>query len=251
MKYRAEIDGLRALAVIPVILYHADFDIFQGGFVGVDIFFVISGYLITSIIIRDIENNHFSLINFYERRARRILPSLFFIVFLTVIFSCLYLPPHALKDVGQSVFSVSLFISNIFFYFETDYFANTAKMAPLLHTWSLGVEEQFYILFPILLLFIKKLKKLFQIFLIFFLLICSLYISESLLKNDQEYSFFIVISRFWELAIGSLLAMIKGVSIENKFKLFWNDLFALLGIFLILFQFIFIMILLNFQELMH
>ena len=134
MKYRPEIDGLRALAVVPVILFHAEFDLFSGGFVGVDIFFVISGYLITTIILEDIELKKFNIINFYERRARRILPPLFFIVLVTLVFSVIFLPPHALKNVGQSVFSISLFLSNFFFYIETDYFANTSKLAPLLHT---------------------------------------------------------------------------------------------------------------------
>ena len=115
MKYRPEIDGLRALAVVPVILFHAGFNFFSGGYIGVDIFFVISGYLITTILIEDIENNRFSIVNFYERRARRILPALFFLLSITIVFSVIFLPPHALKDVGQSVFAVSLFLSNIFF----------------------------------------------------------------------------------------------------------------------------------------
>ena len=138
MKYRAEIDGLRALAVVPVILFHAGFELFSGGFVGVDVFFVISGYLITTILIEDIENNRFSIVNFYERRARRILPALFFIVTLTLVFSFFYIPPHALKDLGQSVVAVSFFLSNIFFNWEVDYFANTAELA---HFCTLGALQ--------------------------------------------------------------------------------------------------------------
>ena len=116
MKYRAEIDGLRALAVLPVILFHAGFEYFSGGFVGVDVFFVISGYLITTVLLEDMNKGRFSIVDFYDRRARRLLPALFFIVLLTSLFSLMYLPPHALKDVGQSIFAVSLFLSNIFFF---------------------------------------------------------------------------------------------------------------------------------------
>ena len=112
MKYRAEIDGLRALAVLPVILFHAGFEWFGGGFVGVDVFFVISGYLITSILINDLENNAFSLINFYERRARRILPALFFVMFACLPFAWMWLTPNDLKDFGQSLVAVSTFSSN-------------------------------------------------------------------------------------------------------------------------------------------
>ena len=149
MKYRPEIDGLRALAVVPVILFHAGFELFSGGFVGVDVFFVISGYLITTILIEDLENKRFSLVNFYERRARRILPALTFILLVTTIISYLILYPTDFKEYSKSLLSVVLFISNIFFWRESDYFATEAELTPLLHTWSLAVEEQYYVLFPI------------------------------------------------------------------------------------------------------
>ena len=112
MKYRPEIDGLRALAVVPVILFHSGFELFSGGFVGVDIFFVISGYLITTIIIEDIENNRFSITNFYERRARRILPALFFVMFVCIPFAWMWMLPSQTKDFSASIFSVSVFLSN-------------------------------------------------------------------------------------------------------------------------------------------
>ena len=150
MKYRPEIDGLRALAVIPVILFHAGFDIFKGGFVGVDIFFVISGYLITTILIEDIENNKFSIINFYERRARRILPALYFIMLVCVPFAWMWMLPSQMKDFSLSLITVSFFTSNFLFWRESGYFEALADQKPLLHTWSLAVEEQFYILYPIL-----------------------------------------------------------------------------------------------------
>ena len=234
MKYRAEIDGLRALAVVPVIFYHAGFELFSGGFVGVDVFFVISGYLITTIISEDIENNRFSIVNFYERRARRIFPALFFIVALTAIFSFYFLPPHALKDVGQSIFAVSLFISNIFFYIETDYFANTAEMAPLLHTWSLGVEEQFYIVFPFLLLLLRGTKNFVRVLVILFLLLVSFYASVWILESNQSFSFFMMVTRFWELALGSILAISKP-NFNKTIPHLWNEIVSSIGIFLIFF----------------
>ena len=136
MKYRAEIDGLRALAVVPVILFHAGFELFSGGFVGVDVFFVISGYLITTILIEDIENQRFSLVNFYERRARRILPALFFVMLVCIPFAWMWMLPSQMKDFSQSLVAVSLFASNVLFWRESGYFDAAAEEKPLLHTWS-------------------------------------------------------------------------------------------------------------------
>ena len=152
MKYRSDIDGLRALAVLPVILYHAGFDWFSGGFVGVDVFFVISGYLIATIIISEIAEENFSLIDFYERRSRRILPALFFVMFVCLPFSWLWLTPSDLKDFGESLIFVSTFSSNFFFWLESGYFNSSVELKPLIHTWSLAVEEQYYILFPVFLM---------------------------------------------------------------------------------------------------
>jgi peptidoglycan/LPS O-acetylase OafA/YrhL len=232
MRYRAEIDGLRALAVLPVILYHAGFIWFSGGFVGVDVFFVISGYLITTVLLEDMEKDKFSIVDFYNRRARRLLPALFFIVLLTLFFSLMYLSPHALKDLGQSIFAVSLFLSNVFFFIEVDYFANTAKLAPLLHTWSLGVEEQFYILFPFLLLALKNKSTGFRGLIILSLLVTSLLLSEFMVHENSQFSFFMPFTRFWELAAGSMIALnrrqldvLESSSIHN--------LLAALGIILI------------------
>ena len=159
MKYRAEIDGLRALAVLPVILFHAGFELFGGGFVGVDVFFVISGYLITSIIISEMGRDNFSLINFYERRARRILPALFFVMLVSIPFAWFWLTPGDLKDFGQSLIAVATFSSNILFWIESGYFATASELKPLLHTWSLAVEEQYYILFPLFLMIFWNLPK--------------------------------------------------------------------------------------------
>ncbi|MEP6889678.1 MAG: acyltransferase, partial [Nitrospirota bacterium] len=159
MKYRREIDGLRALAVLPVILFHAGFEAFRGGFVGVDVFFVISGYLITSIILKEKQEGTFTLLGFYERRARRILPALFLVMFACMPVAWWCLLPADMKSFSQSVAAVSVFSSNIFFLHDIGYFNIEAELKPLLHTWSLAVEEQYYLLFPIFLLLTWRLGK--------------------------------------------------------------------------------------------
>ena len=159
MKYRAEIDGLRALAVIPVILYHAGFKLFSGGYVGVDVFFVISGYLITTIILAELEAGTFSLIHFYERRARRILPALFVVMFVCLPFAWFWLLPDAMKQFSESLVAVSTFASNILFWRTSGYFDTATELKPLIHTWSLAVEEQYYVLFPLFLMLAWKLGK--------------------------------------------------------------------------------------------
>ena len=151
MDYRREIDGLRAIAVLPVIFFHAGFDLFKGGFVGIDVFFVISGYLITTIILSELDQGKFSIVNFYERRARRILPALFFVMLICLPFAWAWLLPSDIKQFSQSLIAICMFASNILFWRNTDYFDAEADIKPLLHTWSLAVEEQFYILLPIFL----------------------------------------------------------------------------------------------------
>lgn len=232
MRYRAEIDGLRAVAVVPVVFFHAGFELFSGGFIGVDVFFVISGFLITANIMDDLEKNRFSILNFYERRARRILPALFFATFFTLMFSVSFLPPHAVKNVGESVVAVSLFLSNIFFYIETDYFANTAELAPLLHTWSLGVEEQFYIFFPVFLLVLKSSTKTLIRLATAFILILSFILAEWWVRIDSQFAFFMPITRFWELAFGSLIAL-YGDRIIGPKSIIKREILAFSGIILI------------------
>ena len=155
MRYRPDIDGLRAVAVISVVLFHAGVPTFGGGFVGVDIFFVISGFLITSIISRDIEEDRFSVLGFYERRVRRIFPALAFVCAITFAVGLLVLTPSRFKDFSQSFAATALFSSNFLFWKESGYFTQASETKPLLHTWSLSVEEQFYIVFPLLLWLLK------------------------------------------------------------------------------------------------
>ena len=190
--YRAEIDGLRAIAVIGVIFFHADFESFSGGYIGVDVFFVISGFLITRIIMEDLKANSFTLSRFYERRARRILPPLLLVAALSIPFACLLLSPRDLKDFSQSLVALSFFSSNILFWHESNYFDTFSELKPLIHTWSLAVEEQFYILFPILLLLLSKgisrliPAMLWSIFLVSFILATRL----AMTSPDAAFIFF-------------------------------------------------------------
>jgi len=141
MNYRREIDGLRAVAVLPVILFHAGLPLFGGGFVGVDVFFVISGFLITGIIVEEMRHGRFSLLNFYERRARRILPALFLVMAASLPAAWMLLSPKDLQDFAQSLVAIGLFASNFLFWQESGYFDTEAELKPMLHTWSLAVED--------------------------------------------------------------------------------------------------------------
>ena len=218
MKYRAEIDGLRALAVLPVILFHAGFEWFSGGFVGVDVFFVISGYLITTILIEDIENKRFSIVKFYERRARRILPALFFVMLVCIPFAWMWMLPSQMKDFSQSLVAVSLFASNILFWRESGYFAAAAEEKPLLHTWSLAVEEQYYVLFPIFLILAWRFGKNRVFWMIVVMAAISLLLSEWGWRNKATANFYLAPTRAWELFAGSIAAFIvqkQGVQKSN------------------------------------
>ena len=206
MEYRKEIDGLRALAVLPVILFHAGFETFSGGFVGVDVFFVISGYLITTIILAELEGDKFSITNFYERRARRILPALFFIMLTCVIFAWFWLLPSDMKSFSQSLITVSIFSSNIFFWRESGYFEAAAELKPLLHTWSLAVEEQYYILFPVFLLLAWRFGKHLVIILLALAAILSITLAQWGTIENPGAAFYLLPTRAWELLIGSLIA---------------------------------------------
>lgn len=208
MNYRPEIDGLRALAVLPVIFFHAGFSWSKGGFIGVDIFFVISGYLITNIIISEMYEGKFSLLKFYERRSRRILPALFFVMLLSIPFAWYFLPPGSMKDFGQSLSAVSIFSSNFLFWLESDYFAAEAELKPLLHTWSLAIEEQFYILFPILLILIWSFDIKWKIVILGIIFFISLGISHYGAQNFSSANFYLLPSRAWELLLGVFVAII-------------------------------------------
>ena len=207
LPYRREIDGLRAVAVLPVILFHAGFEVFSGGFVGVDVFFVISGYLITSIILREQDEGRFSILAFYERRARRILPALFVVLLACLPFAWAWMLPGQLQDFGESLGAISLFSSNIFFASENGYFARSAELKPLLHTWSLAVEEQFYLIFPLLLLALGRWRPRSLPIAVGGLAVLSLVLSEWALRREPTETFYLLPTRAWELLAGSLLAL--------------------------------------------
>ena len=209
MKYRREIDGLRAVAVLPVILFHAGLSAFGGGFVGVDVFFVISGYLITSIILIERSEGNFSIARFYERRARRILPALFLVLFSCVFAAWLWLPPKDMVSFCKSLIAVSFFGSNFLFWSESGYFDLAAELKPLLHTWSLAVEEQFYLLFPLLLGLVSSRGARSLRGRIALLGIFSLAAAQVETSTHPMAAFYLLPTRGWELLIGAWVALYR------------------------------------------
>lgn len=207
MKYRPEIDGLRGIAILAVVLCHMQ--LLAGGFLGVDIFFVISGYLITSIIIQDLDQNKFSFIKFYDRRARRILPTLFIVVLSSIVAGWYIMSPLQLKNLAQSVISVMLFASNYFFWKKTGYFDEAAEVTPMLHTWSLSVEEQFYILFPFIVFLIWRYARKYLAHIIIFCLFISLLHAQVICADHPKANFYLLSSRIWELMAGAILAQVE------------------------------------------
>ena len=229
MNYRAEVDGLRALALIPVCFFHAGFEIFNGGFVGVDIFFVISGYLITTILIEDLENKSFSLIKFYQRRARRILPALFSVITTCIPFAWLWMTPRQIEEFSQSLIAVTLFSSNFLFWHKSGYFESGAEEQPLLHTWSLAVEEQYYVLFPIFLLTFWRLGKTKIFWIIVLLVVSSVILSEWGWRNSPKANFYLAPTRAWEILAGSMVAfLIWGKKVQD------NNTLSFIGLALII-----------------
>lgn len=223
MRYRHEIDGLRAIAILPIFIFHLDKEILPGGYLGVDIFFVISGYLITSIILKDI--NQFSIIHFFNRRVRRILPPLLVLLILTYIFFSFILINEDYKEFKNSIFSSSFFYSNFFFWRNSGYFEVTSELKPLLHTWSLSIEEQFYLVFPLIILFLFKITKNKNKFLNWFfitvlIVILLSFLSIYFLPFLKNTSFFLTHSRVWELLIGSLSAILIQKYNFNKYSFF-------------------------------
>ena len=242
LSYRAEIDGLRAIAVISVIFYHAQIlffgrDWFGGGFIGVDIFFVISGYLITRIILYELQTTgSFCYLNFYERRARRILPMLFVIIFVSVPYAWQKLEPIAFMEYAASIFSSLYFGSNFFFYsIGSDYGALNTLTMPFLHTWSLAIEEQFYLFFPFLTVLIWKRLRNYLLVIIVASILLSLQFAEIMESHNAMFNFYLPFSRFWELACGSMLAVfeLKYGSIKKSWSV---NLLSIFGLCLILFS---------------
>ena len=246
LNYRPEIDGLRAIAVIAVIFYHAQITIFnhepfKGGFIGVDIFFVISGYLITSIILKElITTENFSFKYFYERRARRILPVLLFVMLVSIPFAWSYIIPGSFIDFAKSILYSLGFSSNFYFHFTgQQYGAESGLIKPFLHTWSLSVEEQYYILFPIILLITFKYFRKYLGLILILGFVTSLIFTDWSSKNYPSETFYFLHTRMWELLAGSILAYFEiqlGHRSKNKIL---NLILPSIGILLIVHSIIF------------
>ncbi|MDE0570312.1 MAG: acyltransferase family protein [Verrucomicrobiales bacterium] len=222
MPYRPDIDGLRAIAVIGVLLFHADLGV-SGGYVGVDVFFVISGFLITGLILKELRDKSFSVLGFWERRVRRIVPALFVVTLATVLLGYVFLLPAEYKMLGSSVLWLSVISSNLFFWKNTNsYFGGTAEEMPLLHTWSLSLEEQFYLIVPFVLLVlfrVGKSRSIFWIICSFVIISCGLSIYG--MADHGSATFYLLPTRAWELGSGSLVAFavpIRSVRIRTMMQ---------------------------------
>jgi peptidoglycan/LPS O-acetylase OafA/YrhL len=208
--YRPDIDGLRAVAVGGVVAYHAAPRLLSGGFVGVDVFFVISGFLISGLILSDIEQKSFSFLNFYRRRVRRILPALLVVIVATWLVGLFTLWPRQFADLGAHILAASVFCSNILLTMQTGYFEAAANTKPLLHLWSLAIEEQFYLIWPGMLLLAWKCR--FNLTVLFGLILATSFASGmASLASHPAWAFYGLPGRAWELAIGALLTLPRGI----------------------------------------
>jgi len=243
MNYRRDIDGLRAIAILPVIFFHAGFSNFHYGYLGVDIFFVISGFLITSFIVNDLKQEKFNVLNFFDRRARRILPGLIFIMLASIPFAMLYMQPDDLENFGQSLFATSVFSNNILLYLTSGYWDIGSEFKPLLHTWSLSVEEQYYLVFPFLMLLIWKLKSFWwMVSMLIFIAIMSFFYyysgnfgNELIESRASRASFLFLFGRAWQILLGAIGALIAYEIIykTSSLKKFHKEFICILGLFLI------------------
>ncbi len=232
MPYRPDIDGLRAVAVLSVVFCHAGLS-FPGGYVGVDVFFVISGYLITGLILKDLDRGTFSLADFWVRRIRRILPALLAVTVATAVAGWFLLIPSAYASLGKSIVGLALLVSNVQFWRETGYFTATAEEKPLLHTWSLAVEEQFYLFVPVLLLLLIPVLRLRRVScLVACAAAASLGLSIYGTERSASATFYLLPTRAWELFVGALLAMRPGSRPDEASRA--KEFAAALGLVLIL-----------------
>ncbi len=228
-KYRPEIDGLRAIAVISVIFFHSGFELFSGGFVGVDVFFVISGFLITKLIITDILLKQFSISKFYLHRAKRLLPALINLVLFVLLSGCIFFDFLTFKSLGKEIIACIFYISNILYWKDLGYFDVASIQKPLLHTWTLSIEEQFYLLFPLLLIIISKSKKIRIEWVLFLIFLISISLNLYFVSKFPSATFYLLPTRIWEFLSGSLLVFIS----EKKIALKYQKLLFALGLFLI------------------
>ena len=229
MRHRSEIDGLRAVAVVPVMLFHAGFPAFAGGFIGVDVFFVISGYLITGLLIGQLAGGRFSLAAFYERRARRILPALFLVMLCCVPFALLWMLPQPLKDFSQSLAAAARRPRTSCSGWRAATSRPRAGAKPLLHTWSLGVEEQYYVVFPLFLMLLWRLGRWRVFAVLAAVALASLALSQWAAHHAPAANFYLAPTRAWEIFAGSLCALWQFDRPQRS-----SELLAALGLVLVL-----------------
>ena len=233
--WRNDITGLRALAVLPVLIYHAFPSLIPGGYFGVDIFFVISGYLISGIIFRGLINNAFSYSDFYAKRIRRIIPNLVLLLFSVALFGWFFLMANEYRSLGKHILSSSLFFQNFTLLKEVGYFTEEALRQPLLHLWSLAIEEQFYIVFPIICTLIWKFRTNVKYLGFFVLLLTTLSFIACICVTDRNFNFYFPLTRFWEIGIGALLAYVEAFGLL-KFRtlpIYLRNIASVLGLILI------------------
>jgi peptidoglycan/LPS O-acetylase OafA/YrhL len=231
--YRREVDGLRAIAVIPVILYHLQFAAFAGGYIGVDVFFVISGYLITSVIMEDMERGSFSLAQFYERRVRRIFPALVFMLAVIMPVAVIVLMPSYVRTASGTLAAVALFASNLRYFGQAGYFEQPEHLRLLLNTWTLGVEEQYYLLFPLFMLLASKWRRQWLVATLAVMVAASLALAQWAAYHEPVWGFYLLPSRGWELGLGALAAFYLKLRPNAEWDMTLMQAMSLLGVALI------------------
>ena len=235
MLYRRDIDGLRAVAILPVIFFHAGLKLFSGGFVGIDIFFIISGFLIGTIILNDLDLKKFSPVDFYRRRFFRIFPAFIAVIFICILTGYFYLLPRDYQNLSESILASIFFVSNVYLSKTSGYFDLNSDLKPLLHTWSLSVEEQFYIIFPLIAFYLYRSKAGRFLFLITSFFIISLIISEVYSYKNPAASYYLLWSRFWQLMLGVIVALlVKRNYINTGVK--YNSILSFIGFCLIIYS---------------
>lgn len=239
-KYRPEIDGLRAIAVIPVLFFHAGNPLFAGGFIGVDVFFTISGYLITSIILSEQHKGIFSLKSFYSRRAKRILPPLFVMLLSISAIVSLFPGSDITLDAWRSLSHIALFTSNIYFYKQGGYFETATELKPFFHTWSLAVEEQFYVIFPLLLMAVKTWRRPLLLVFLFVLSLASLVYAQWNIADSPDWTYYMLPTRAWELLAGAMIAVLLLKRPKPVVNPLLSEFASFMGLTMILLSMIFI-----------
>ena len=229
--YRKDVDGLRTLAIVPILLYHAGVSSISGGFVGVDVFYVISGYLITSIIVPDIAKGGFSLLDFYRRRMVRIFPALYVVLFVTLFVMTQVLFPDDLRALAHSTAAAGLFVSNVDFWLSAGYFGPAAETLPLLHTWSLGVEMQFYVVYPLVLLAVRRFARGREVGVLTGIALLSFVVAQVWAFTAPTAGFYLLPARAWELLLGGLVAIGGFPSLATAR---WRNIASLAGVALFL-----------------